>query len=154
MEQLSLLRQKGSKTMSTAKLTDLQMTDKTTASMDQRIPRQYLHSDSQLKKTYYTWVGELPLESLESDDSVVVIDAWAYRQRHQESGRIIRLRTGGFPKGEDFQHLKLMGVVRGGKLMVITEIANKKVRDIAPRTPVRIAGIGSAMSRFRKAIGQ
>ncbi len=136
--------------MSTAKLVDLKMEDQTTAALYSKIPRKYLHSDSLLDKAMYHWSGEIGVENLQESDIIVVIDAWAYRQRHQENGKIVRLRTGGFPEGEKFRNLKLMGAIHDGKLYVVTEPSNKRVKDISSRTPVRIAGVGSAMKRFKK----
>lgn len=133
-----------------ANLMDLYMEDvPKPAELYTSIPRKYLHSDSRLDKVAYTWSGELPAEELKEDDVIVTLDAWAYRQRRGD-GVIVRLRTGGFTQGKDFYTLKLMGCIRDGSLYVVTEKANKKVSDIAPKTPVRVAGIGSAMKRFHK----
>ena len=150
MKQLSLPRQKGSP-METAKMVGMYFPDvKQEAALFTAIPTKYLHSDTRLTKVRYNWVGEVHVEDLTQDDIVVTVDSWAYRQRRAD-GAIVRLRTGGFNKDNEYRTLKLMGVIRDGKLYIVTETSNRRVKDIAPRTPLRIAGVGSAMTRFRKA---
>lgn len=166
MQQMKLQLQKGSETMEnhdnhikewwkrqTARLVGIFiMGCKKEAALYDKISTKYIHSDNYLDQTVYRLSGEVKLNELTREDLVVVVDAWAYRQRNAD-GEKIRLRTGSFASKENKEqrHLKLMGIIRQSKLFIVTERANKRVMDIAPMSPVRVAGIGRAMMKFRQA---
>lgn len=167
MQQLKLQLQKGNKIMEkhdshinewwkkqTARLVGLFIVGcNKEAALYDKISTKYIHSDHFLDQTVYSLCGEVKLNELTEQDLVVVIDTYAYRQRNAD-GEKIRLRTGAFTSRVDNQQrpLKLMGVIRQNKLFVVTKRANQRVNDIAPMSPIRVAGIGRAMMKFRQAL--
>ena len=139
--------------MTTARITDIIMNDGTECQIYRDVPVKYLHSESKLKRGLFRLAGEVELEEVTENDIIVVIDAFAIRQRHQGDTRIKRRKLGGYTGADkQFRSLKLVGVIKDTQLFLITEKANSIVEDIAPRMPIRESGVYSAMKRVRKVI--
>ena len=138
--------------MTTAKITDIIVHDNTECQLFRDIPVKYLHSESLLKQNTFKFAGEVKLEDLTGDEVVVVIDSFAFRQRHQETTRIIRIRTGGYT-GTDkkFRLLKLVAVIKDSMLFLVTEKSNDRMNDIAPRMPIRRTGVFAAKKAVSRA---
>jgi len=139
-------------------VTDLIMSDKTICQLFRDLPAKYLHSDSPLAKKMYKFVGTAPVSdanfaSTQKGFQLVTIDAYAYRQRHQETGKIVHLRTGAFArKGQNAVPLKLAGIVDNvSHLYVLVETANDKVSDIGSEAPVRISGLYFLNAKVKRA---
>lgn len=139
-------------------VTDLIMSDKTICQRYNSLPAKYLHSDSPLAKKMYKFVGTATISDAVLTDGItgfqlVTIDAYAYRQRHQETGKIVHLRTGAFArKGQNAVPLKLAGIVDNvGHLYVLVETANDKVSDIGSEAPVRVSGLYFLNAKVKRA---
>jgi len=140
------------------KVTDIVMSDKTICQLFGNLPSKYLHADSPLAKTVYKFVGTCPTSDAvfsltRKGFQLVTIDAFAYRQRHEETGKIVHLRTGSFArKGQDAVPLKLAGAVDSeGRLYLLIEQANEKVSDIGSEAPIRISGLYFLNAKVRRA---
>lgn len=133
-----------------ARLTDLIMTDSTVLQLYQSLPTKYLSCTAHLKKTLYSWAGELPRRKLLQSDTPVAINAFAYRARHQVTAEIKRIKTGSFSRGTNNINLKIVGVIRDEKLYVVTESAHNRFRDIAARQPARVNGAYQAENYVKK----
>lgn len=133
-----------------ARLTDLILEDNTMLQIYRSIPNKYIHSDMNLNKATYSWQGEVHIDDIGKDETICVIDTYAYRAR-KKTGQIIRLKTGGYKYNEQFRVYKIMGVIRNDRLYVVVKKAGKKVEDIAPFAPVRVNGVNQAhriLARF------
>ena len=60
-------------------------------------------------------------------------------------GRPVKLELGTFKtRNGRFRQLYLAGIIREGKLFVVVEAANDKVKDLHPLAPMRVVSIGAA----------
>jgi hypothetical protein len=134
---------------------------------DKFVPAKFLHSDTPLGCSSYKFVDCLQLHEVR-DLQLVTIDAFAYRQKHQTRGIIVRLRTGEYDRGaykpgkpffrslaqieKDCTPLKLAGAISPeGRLYLIVEPANYKVRDIQPWAPIRVSGLYFLNAKVKRA---
>jgi len=134
-------------------ITDLILSTTKTIQLNDHIHVGCLHSYNKFHQARVKFCGEIPIEEATDNDSVVVIDAFAYRQRHQEKGSIVYLKTGGYERTPDGQYCtrKIVGIIRGRqKLFVLTEPSNDKVKDVAPRMPVILSGLIAAVRKVKK----
>ena len=113
----------------------------------------HIHSKQSLSKNYYRLAGELNLTEVQKGDIICTVDAQAYVERHRETGRLVRLRTGGYTDHNGtFRALKLIGVIKGNELFIVNEKASERVSDISERMPVRVAGLFAAEKKVFKAV--
>ena len=134
-----------------AHITDIIMDDNTECQLYQSIPPSYLHSHSQLTKLKYTFTGEIQLKGTTRNDIFCTIDAYAYRARKVSTGEVKRLKNGTYRDHLTGQQrsLKLIGVLREGRLFVLVGPAGERVSDIAPLAPLRVSGM-SQMYQIRR----
>jgi hypothetical protein len=135
--------------MCNSKLTDIILTNGNVLPLYSKLPASYIHSDEPLEHPTYLWNGEVEVNELSKDATLAVIDTFAYHARHQETGDIVRIRTGSFKhRGRQFC-LKLLAVIDGDKLQLVVEPAKEHMSDIAPLSPVKISGVSQAVRKFR-----
>ena len=126
------------------------MVDRTKLEIYKKVPVKYLNSEYALKKSLYSWQGEIPITQITPKDDIVIIDTFAYWARHQSDGVIKRIKTGDFPLRGNNICLKIMGIIRDNKLYVTTKSAKPAFKDIAPMEPIRVGGLGQALKIAEK----
>lgn len=132
-----------------AKVIDIVTSDGKSVEKYAHIPNKFLHSKSVLNKKDYSWYENIHVSKVTADDTIVVIDTFAYRVR-KENGQIIRLKTGGYPyKGKFFVN-KIVAVLRNDTLSIVVEDASPNVIDINPYAPLRAKGVHEAERKIQK----